>query len=154
MLCLDGRRQKQTEVQFRLLLRGVQSYLSLPPSSEVPKETAQLVLRLMSRGLPAQPPLLLLDAVAASPAWEQILAFLLKAGVVVVELLTDASRLVFGRYDTVLLLRSDKETAEAYSKAVGRRVSMEEIQALSPGEGILLHLSQVWRVTLPEAQVG
>jgi hypothetical protein len=154
VLCLDGRRQKQTEVQFRLLLRGLQSYIALPPSSEAPREIAQLTLSVMSRGLPAQPPLLLLDAVAETLAWEQTLAFLLKAGVIVVELLVDASRLVFGRYDTVLLLRSEEDEAETYSKAVGRRVIAAELRTLPPGEGILLHLAQVWRVALPAVQVG
>jgi hypothetical protein len=150
VLCLDGRRQKQTEVQFRLLLRGRQSYIALPPTSEVPREIAQLALSVMSRGLPAQPPLLLLDAIPETSAWEQTLAFLLKAGVIVVELLGDANRLVFGRYDTVLLLRSEKDEAEIYSKAVGRRVTAAEVHTLPPGEGILLHLSQGWRVKLPE----
>jgi len=149
VLCLDGRQQKQTEVQFRLLLRGSQSYLALPPSGEVAKEAAQMVLSVMSHGLPAQPPLLLLDAVTETSTWAQTLSFLLKAGIVVVELLRDADRLVFGRYDTVLLLRSDKNEAEASSRAVGRRVPATAIHTLSPGEGILLHLSQVWRVKLP-----
>jgi hypothetical protein len=154
VLCLDGRRQKQTEVQFRLLLRGLQSYIALPPSSEVPKEITQMALRVMSRGLPVQPPLLLLDAVPETSAWEQTLAFLLKAGVLIVELLVDASRLVFGRYDTVLLLRSEKDEAEASSKAVGRRVTAAEIHTLPPGKGILLHLAQVWRVALPEVRAS
>lgn len=150
VLCLDGRRQKPTEVQFRLLLRGLQSYIALPPSSEVPREIAQMALSVMSRGLSAQPPLLLLDTVLETLAWEQTVAFLLKAGVSVIELLVDANRLVFGRYDTILLLRSEEDEAETYSKAVGRRVTAVEIHTLPPGEGILLHLSQSWRVKLPE----
>lgn len=150
VLCLDGRRQKQTEVQFRLLLRGLQSYIALPLASEAPREIAQMTLSIMSRGLPAQPPLLLLDAVLETSAWEQTVAFLLKAGVIVVELLVDANRLVFGRYDTVLLLRSKENEAEASSKAVGRRVTAAEIHTLPPGEGILLHLARGWRVKLPE----
>jgi hypothetical protein len=149
-LCLDGRRQKQTEVQFRLLLRGRQSYIALPPSGEVPREIAQMALSVMSRDLPTQPPLLLLDAVVETSAWEQMVAFLLKAGVIILELLVDANRMVFGRYDTVLLLRSEEDEAETYSKAVGRRVTTAEIHTLPPGEGILLHLSQGWRVKLPE----
>ncbi|MGE0680343.1 MAG: hypothetical protein AB7P69_05475, partial [Candidatus Binatia bacterium] len=60
------------------------------------------------------------------------------------------SRLDFGRYDTNLLLRPEKDEAEVYSKAVGRRVTAAEIHTLPPGEGILLHLSQAWRVKLPE----
>lgn len=153
VLCLDGRRYKQTEVQFRLLLRGRQRYIALPPASEIPSEIAQMALSLMSRGLPTQRPLLLLDAAPETSAWEQTLLFLLKAGVVVVELLTDANRLVFGRYDTVLLLRSEEDEAETYSKAVGRRVTATELSTLPPGEGLLLHLSQVWRVALPAVQV-
>ena len=153
VLCLDGRRQKQTEVQFRLLLRGRQSYIALPPGDEVPREIAQKTLSMMSQGLPAQPPLLLLDAVPETAAWEQTLAFLSKAGVGVVELLDDASRLVFGRYDTVLLLRAKADEAKIYSKTVGRRVEEGEVVALPPGEGILLHLSQVWRVALPEVSI-
>jgi len=149
VFCLDGRRQKQTEVQFRLLLRGSQSYLSLPSSREVSREIAQLVLSVLSRGLPTQPPLLLLDAVAETLAWEQTLAFLLKARIVVVELLSEASHLVFGRYDTILLLRSNAQDAEAASKAMGRRVSAEEILALSPEEGILVQLTRTQRVKLP-----
>lgn len=150
VLCLDGRRQKQTEIQFRLLLRGLQSYIALPASGAVSQAIAQTALSVMSRGLSAQPPLLLLNAVPETPAWEQTLTFFLNAGVVIVELLVDASQLVFGRYDTVLLLHSDKEHAEASSKAVGRRVTAEEIRTLPSGEGILLHLSQGWRVKLPE----
>ena len=149
VLCLDGRRHKQTEVQFRLLLRGVQSYFALPPSGEVPNEIERTALSQLSRGLSAQPPLLLLDGVPETSAWERTLAFLLKAGVVVVELLMDANQLIFGRYDTVLLLRADKDAAEAYSKAVGRRASAEEIEMLSAEAGILIHLARVYRVKLP-----
>ncbi len=152
-LCLDGCRQKQTEIQFRLLLRGVQSYIALPPSGEVPNEIERTVLSQLSQGLSAQPPLLLLDGVTETPAWERTLAFLLKAGVVVVELLSDSSRLIFGRYDTVLLLRADKDTAEMYSKAAGRRASADEVHKLPPGEGILIHLAQTYRVQLPDLQM-
>lgn len=150
VLCLDGSRQKQTEVQFRLLLRSKQSYIALPQVGEVPRDIAQMALSVMSRGLSTQPPLLLLDAVPETSAWEQTIAFFLKAGVIVVELLVDASRLIFGRYDTVLVLRQEKDEAEISSKAVGRRVTAAEIQTLQPEEGILLHLSQSWRVKLPE----
>jgi len=149
VLCLDGRRQKTTEVQFRLLLRGAQSYMALPPSGEAPPEVERMALSMLSRGLPKQPALLLLDAVHETPAWERTLAFLLKAGVVIVELLTEASELVFGRYDSVLLLRADQNAAEAYSKAVGRRVSPQDIYTLPPGEGILIHLTRVQRVRAP-----
>lgn len=151
VLCLDGRRQKHTEVQFRLLLRGQQSYIALPSGTEVPRAIAQRALSSMSQELSTHSPLLLLDAVPETAEWEQTLAFLLKAGVGVVELLEDASRLVFGRYDTILLLRASANEASIYSKTVGRRVEEEELETLPPGEGILLHLSRVWRVTLPEA---
>jgi hypothetical protein len=150
--CLDGRRQKQTEVQFRLLLRGVQSYLALPPSGEIPGEMERTLLSRLGRGLSSLPPLLLLDGVPETPAWEHTLSFLLKAGVVIVELLTGAARLIFGRYDTVLLLRAEPDAAEAASKAVGRRASAEEIKTLSAKEGLLLHLAQVYRVQLPALQ--
>ncbi|MBI3757382.1 MAG: hypothetical protein HY267_05335 [Deltaproteobacteria bacterium] len=154
VLCLDGRRQKQTEVQFRLLFRGAQSYIALPPSGEVPNEIERTALSQLSRGLSTQPPLLLLDGVPETPAWARTLAFLLKAGVVVVELLTDANQLIFGRYDTVLLLRADKDAAETYSKAVGRRASAEEIKTLSAEEGILIHLAQVRWVMLPKSPIA
>lgn len=154
VLCLDGRQRRQTEVQFRLLLRGAPSYIAVPPSGEVPSETARQTLSRLSRGLSAPPPLLLLDAVPETPAWEQTLAFLRKAGVVIVELLVDASQLVFGRYDTVLLLRAGKDHAEAVSKAVGRRASAEELQHIPSGEGILLSLTQAQRVQLPKLQVA
>lgn len=154
VLCLDGRRQKQTEVQFRLLLRGTQSYLSLPPSGEIPDDLERTILSTLSRGLPTHPPLLLLDAVQETPSWAHTLTFLLKAGVALVELLADASQLLFGRYDTVLLLRSDRDNAEAYSKAVGRRASAEAISTIPSSHGLLLHFSQVLPVRLPPLLYG
>jgi hypothetical protein len=93
--------------------------------------------------------LLLLDSIEETPAWERTLAFLLKAGVVVVEFLLEATQLVFGRYDTVLILRTEKHLAEAYSRAVGRRASPEEMQTLPSGQGMLIHLAQTYRVELP-----
>lgn len=153
VLCLDGRRQRQTEVQFRLLLRNGQSYISIPPSGEVPTEIERTTLSLLSRGLSTRPPLLLLDTIEATPTWERTLAFLLKAGVVIVELFIEADRLAFGRYDTVLLLRTEKSLAEAYSRAVGRRATPEDIEAILPGQGILIHLAQTYRVQLPNTQL-
>ncbi len=150
VLCLDGRRQKQTEVQFRLLLRGAQSYHALPPSGEVPSEIERTILSRLGRSFASHPPLLLLDGVPETSTWERTLSFLLKAGVVIVELLTDAAQLTFGRYDTVLLLRADQDTAETYSKAVGRRASAEAIQGLLSEEGLLVHLAQTYRVKLPD----
>jgi hypothetical protein len=151
VLCLDGRQQRQTEVQFRLLLRNGQSYISVPPSGEVPTEIARTALRVLSRGLSTLPPLLLLDSILETPTWERTLAFLLKAGVVVVEFLVEATHLVFGRYDTVLILRTAKNLAEAYSRAVGRRATPEEMQTLPSGQGILIHLAQTHRVQLPDS---
>lgn len=152
-LCLDGRQQRQTEVQFRLLLRDTQSYITVSPSGEVPTEIERTALSLLSRGLSTLPPLLLLDSIQETPSWERSLAFLLKAGVVVVELLIEATHLVFGRYDTVLILRTEKSMAEAYSRAVGRRASPEEMQTLPSGQGILIHLAQTYRVQLPDLQI-
>src|SRR5262245_48071169 len=126
-LCLDGCQQKHTEVQFRLLLRGAQHYIALPPPGEVSKEVARTALSLLSRGLSLQSPLLLLNAVQETPDWSHTVVFLLNAGVIIVDMLTDGSQLTFGRYDTVLLLRSDQDTAEAYSKTVGRRATAQEI---------------------------
>src|SRR5262245_19963079 len=146
VLCLDARRQRQTEVQFRLLFRGQTAYVALPPSGAVPEPATQHVLSMIGRSLTqnsGKPPLLLLDNVQETPAWEQVLAFFLKAGSVVVELLSSAKALVFGRYDTVLLLRTDPTTAEALSRAVGRKVSAEDLTNLQPDEGILIQLARV-----------
>ena len=120
VLCLDARRHRQAEVQFRLLLRGSAHYVPLPASGEVPAELVQTALRTLSRGLTqaaVRPPLLLLDSVRENPDWERTLAFLLNAGAVVVDLLPSPTALVFGRYDTVLLLRTDADAADAYSRA-------------------------------------
>jgi hypothetical protein len=153
VLCLDGRHHRQTEVQFRLLLRGSSNYVALPTAGEVPVEVAQTALSMVSRGLTAvsgHPPLLLLDSVRETPEWEQTLTFLLNAGAVAVELLASPTALVFGRYDTVLLLRTDPDTAAACSRAVGHKVSVEDLVRLKAGEGILIHLAQVYRVVLPQ----
>ncbi len=154
VLCLDARRQKQTEVQFRLLLRRSASYVPLPTSGIVPDEIAQTVLSTVSRALsgePSQPPLLLLDSVLEDHAWERTVTFLLNAGVTVVELLPSPASLVFGRYDTVLLLRADVGTADALSRVVGRKVSEAELVNLQAGAGVLIHLARVQWVALPEA---
>lgn len=153
VLCLDARRQKQAEVQFRLLLRGSASYVPLPPSGIVSDEIAQTVLTTMSRALSGEPsrrPLLLLDSVVEDRAWERTVTFLLNAGVMVVELLPSPVSLVFGRYDTVLLLRVDVGTASALSRAVGRKVSEAELVSLKAGEGVLIHLVRAQWVALPE----
>jgi hypothetical protein len=152
VVCLDARRQRQTEVQFRLLVRGNAHYIPLPASGEVPADLTPTVLNRMSRGLQTTTgpsPLLLCDHVREHPDWEHALAFLLNAGVVVVEFLPAAHALVFGRYDTILLLRAEPGVAEAYSRAVGHRVSAADLGGLGPEEGILIHLARVQRVILP-----
>jgi hypothetical protein len=149
VLCLDGGRHKQTELQFRLLLRGSNSYVALPPSGEVPSTVAQTMLSTLSRSLATHPPLLLLDDVQETAEWERTLTFLLNAGVVVVEVLSSPTALVFGRYDTILLLRTVSAAAEELSQCVGRRVSAEVLTSLKEGEGFLIHLARVWRVVLP-----
>jgi len=153
VLCLDARGQKQTEVQFRLLLRGTASYFSLPASGLVPDEIAQIILSTVSRaldGTSAPAPLLLLDSVVEDQGWEQTLTFLLNAGVTVVELLPSPAALRFGRYDTVLLLHAEQHAAGVLSRAVGRKVSETDLATLKDGEGILVHLGRSHWVTLPE----
>jgi hypothetical protein len=80
---------------------------------------------------------------------EQTLSFVLKAGATVVEFLHSAAALAFGRYDTVLLLPAEADTAETLSRAVGYRVGAEDVLNLQAGEGWLIHLAHVYRVTLP-----
>jgi len=153
VLCLDARRQKQTEVQFRLLLRGSASYLPLPASGIVSDEVAQTALSAMSRALSGEPSrqlLLLLDSVVEDQAWERTLTFLLNAGAIVVELLPAPASLVFGRYDTVLLLRTERDIASVLSRSVGRKVSEAELVSLQAGEGVLIHLARTQWVSLPE----
>ena len=153
VLCLDARRHRQAEVQFRLLLRGSAHHVPLPASGEVPAELVQTTLRTLSHGLTqaaVRPPLLLLDSVRENPDWERTLAFLLNAGAVVVDLLPSPTALVFGRYDTVLLLRTDADAADAYSRAVGRKIGTAELLDLKAGEGVLVHLARVYRVALPQ----
>jgi hypothetical protein len=153
--CLDARRHRQTEIQFRLLLRENANHVLLPASGEVPAEVAQTVLSTVSRSLAAAvrcPPLLLLDSVSETSEWEQTLSFLLKAGAVAVEFLRSPAALVFGRYDTVLLLRGEADTADALSRVVGRRVEVEDLESLPSGEGMLIHLARVYRVMLPGGQ--
>src|SRR5262249_37267065 len=71
VVCLDARRQKQTEVQFRLLLRGGASYLPLPTAGTIPDGIAQRVLSTVSHALNEQAgsPLLLLDSVLGDQGW-------------------------------------------------------------------------------------
>ena len=111
------------------------------------------VLQTLQAGLgrtPSLPPLLIVDGAQETADWERTLTFFLRTGMVVVEFLSHPSRLVFGRYETTLLLRSTGEEAEALSQTVGRKVTAESLAALEPGEGYFIHLSQVYRVRFPE----
>jgi hypothetical protein len=162
VLCLDARRYKQTEIQFRLLLRENARYIPLPPSGLLPKQIPHEVLKIVSQGLQAQqiqqaqqthaaaapPPLLLVDNVNAGAAWERTLSFVLKAGATVVSFLSSAAEVAFGRYDTLLVLPAQTDRADEISRAVGRKVSPEDIMHLPSGEGWLIHLSTVYRVQL------
>jgi hypothetical protein len=153
VLCLDARHHKQTEMYFRLLLRQPTSYLALPDSGEVPSPAAHAALSAVSRSLattPSLPPLLLFDSIRETPDWERTVIFLLNAGATVVEILPHPTALVFGRYDTVILLREEPIAAEQISRAVGRKVSAAELPQLKSGEGRLIHLARVYRVLLPE----
>jgi len=154
ILCFDARRSQQTEMQFRLLLRQRARYTQLPLSGEVSPELAQVALSMVSQSLASHtdpPPLLLLDNVRESPDWEQTVVFLVNAGATVVEVLPTPDALIFGRYDTVLVLRENATKAETLSRAVGRRVKAEELTQLKNGEGVLIHLARVYRVVLPNA---
>ena len=151
IFCLDARRHQQIELQFRLLLRQRAQYLQVPVSGEVSSEMTRNALSIVSRSLAGGrlPPLLLFDCIEETPDWERTIQFFLKAGATVVEVLATPTALVFGRYDTVLLLRESENSADAFSRAVGRKVSAEEIVRLKAGEGWLVHLTQVFHVILP-----
>ena len=150
IVCLDARRYKQTEIQFRLLLRETAQYIPLSASARISAQISQTILRLVNqrRESPA-PPLLLLDGIGTGETLEPLLSFVLKAGATLVSLLTDATEYVFGRYDTVLILRAEPAEAEAMSRAVGRKVSSEDIVDLPATHGWLIHLSQVYHLKLP-----
>ncbi len=160
VLCLDARRYKQTEIQFRLLVRENARYIPLPPSGILPKQIPHEVLNIVSQGLQhaqqaqqthlaATPlPLVLLDNVGAGAAWERTLSFVLKAGATVVSFLGSAAEVAFGRYDTLLVLRAETDRADEISRAAGRKVSPEDIMRLPSGQGWLIHLSKVYRVQL------
>lgn len=153
VLCVDARCYRATEVQFRLLLRKSNTYVRLPSSEDVPPTVAQTVLSTIGRSVEEPvPPLLLLDNVPSAPDWERTLSFLLKAGTAVVELLRSPTDLAFGRYDTVLLLRAEGQEAEALSRAVGRKVSVADLERLSTGEAIYIALARVQRVRLPAGE--
>lgn len=156
VFCLDARRHQQVELQFRLLLRQRTHYTQVLTSGEVSSEMARNALSIVSRSLSGSglPPLLLFDSIEEAPDWEQTIQFLLKAGATIVEILTSPTALIFGRYDTVLLLCEPEPSADAISRAAGRKVSVEEIVRLRPGEGWLIHLTQVYHVKLPAVGDG
>lgn len=152
VVCLDARRHKQTEIQFRLLLRDNVQYIPLPASGRISAQISQTILKLVNQSVeePAPaPPLLVLDGMGAGETLEPLLSFILKAGATVVSFLASAAECVFGRYDTVLVLRAEAQMAEAMSRAVGRKVSPEDIVHLSATHGWLIHLTQVHQVELP-----
>ena len=153
VVCLDAHGRQQLEMPFRLLLREDAAYIPLPTEGTVSDAIAQQVLQTLQAGLgrtPSLPPLLIVDGAQETADWERTLTFFLRTGMVVVEFLSHPSRLVFGRYETTLLLRSTGEEAEALSQTVGRKVTAESLAALEPGEGYFIHLSQVYRVRFPE----
>lgn len=155
VFCLDARQHQAVEVQLRLLLRQQTQYRYVRVAGEVPSDVARSVLSVVGQSLSHHqplPPLLLCDSLTQSADWERTIQFLLKADATVVELLALPAELVFGRYDTVLLLRESAASADALSRAVGRKVSMEEIVQLKVGEGWLIHLTQVYHVKLPAVQ--
>ncbi len=153
VVCLDAHGRQQLEMPFRLLLREDAAYIPLPAEGTVSDDIAQQVLQTLQAGLgrtPSLPPLLIVDGAQETADWEQTLTFFLRTGIVVVEFLPHPSRLVFGRYETTLLLHAAGAEAEAISQTVGRKVTSENLAALRPGEGYFIHLSRVYRVRFPE----
>ena len=153
VVCLDAHGRRQLEMPFRLLLREDVAYIPLPAEGTVSDDIAQQVLRTLQTGLGATtslPPLLIVDGAQETTDWEHTLTFFLRTGIVVVEFLPHPARLVFGRYETTLLLRSAGADAEAISQTVGRKVTSANLAGLKPGEGYFIHLSRVYRVRFPE----
>ncbi len=153
VVCLDAHGRQQLEMPFRLLLREDAAYMPLPAEGSVSDDIAQQVLQTLQTGLgapPSLPPLLIIDGAQETADWEQTLTFFLRTGIVVVEFLPHPARLVFGRYETTLLLRTAGDEAEAISQTVGRKVTSDNLAALKPGEGYFIHLSRVYRVRFPE----
>ncbi len=153
VVCLDAHGRQQLEMPFRLLLRKGAAYIPLSEEGTVSDDIAQQVLQTLQAGLgttSSPPPLLIIDGAREVAGWEYTLAFFLHTGVVVVEFLPHPSRLVFGRYETTLLLRVEGAEAEATSQTVGRKVTAANLAALKPGEGYFIHLSRVYRVRFPE----
>ena len=65
-----------------------------------------------------------------------------------VSFLGSAAQATFGRYDTLVVLRTAAE-AEAVSRAVGRKLSPQQIAGLPADQAWLIHMTQVYRVRLP-----
>ena len=153
VVCLDAHGRQQLEMPFRLLLREDAAYIPLPAEGTVSDSIAQQVLQTLQAGLgatPSLPPLLIIDGAQETTDWEHTLTFFLRTGTVVVELLPHPACLVFGRYETTLLLRTSGAEAEAISQTVGRKVTPEDLEGLQPGEGYFIHLARVYRVRFPE----
>ncbi len=154
VVCLDAHGRQQLEAPFRLLLREDAVYIPLPKEGTVSAAIGRQVLQTLQNGLGPQtapPPLLIIDGGHATVAWEHTLTFFLRTGVVVVEFLPSPASLVFGRYETTILLRAEGAEAEALSHTVGRKLAAEHLAALQPNEGYLIHLAQVYRVRLPRS---
>ncbi len=150
VVCVDARRHPTTEIQFRLLMRDKARYIPLASATRLPQEVPRLVLDVVARGLQTAPPppLILIDGLNAGDSWERSLAFVLRAGATVVSFLDSAAAATFGRYDTLLVLRTAAE-AEAVSRAVGRKLSPHQIAGLPSDQAWLIHMIQVYRVRLP-----
>lgn len=157
VFCLDARHHQQVELQLRLLLRQQTRYRYVRVPGEVPTEVEHGIVSVIGNSLSSTNtplPLLLCDSLVETVDWERTIQFLLKANTTIVELLVSPTALVFGRYDTVLLLRESASAADALSRAVGRRVSGDEISRLKAGEGWLVHLTRVYYVKLPQMEDG
>ncbi len=153
LVCVDGQGEKKTEAIFRLLFRSCAVFLPVSVSSlrTVGETLLQEVGFLLQN--PDPPPLVLFNGVPWVDTIESAVAFLLHAGVVVVEFWLRPEDLPFGRHDAVLLLWSRGGDAHALSRSVGRRVAPEEILALGPNEGLLVRLTHILPVRLPHPPV-
>ena len=154
VVCLDAHGRQQLEMPFRLLLREDAAYIPLPAEGTVSDRyraagASNRFRPVLGRRLPCLPCSSLM-AHERLTDWEHTLTFFLRTGTVVVEFLPDPARLVFGRYETTLLLRAAGAEAETISQTVGRKVAPEDLEGLQPGEGYFIHLARVYRVRSPE----
>lgn len=153
VVCIDARRYPATEIQFRLLMRDNARYIPLASPARLLQEVPRPILDALVQGVQqgqtdTPPPLILLDGLNAGDGVERLLTFVLRSGATVVSFLGSAQEVAFGRYDTLLVLRTKAE-AEALSQVAGRKVSTEEIGGLPSDQAWLIHLTQVYRVRLP-----